>query len=135
MPPRPRESLQLELVLAVSPAALWEMWLHPVHHGQFTGGAEAIVNDREGEMFSCWDGYIEGRNLTLEPGVRIVQSWRTADFAAADQDSVLELVFEPHEAGTRLSLRHTALPHETAETYRKGWEGHYCEHMRNLCRT
>lgn len=135
MPPRPRESFELELILPVAPAALWEMWLHPVHHSKFTAGAEAIVTDLEGEMYSVWDGYIEGRNLTLEPGRRIVQSWRTSEFAAADKDSVLELRFEPHDEGTRLVLRHQDLPHETGETYRKGWEEHYFQHMRNLFRT
>ncbi len=108
------------------------MWLDPVHHGRFTDGAEAIVNDREGEMYSCWNGYIEGRNLRLEPGLRILQSWRTADFAATDADSVLDLTFEAHEAGTRLHLKHSDLPFETGATYRKGWEEHYFVHMRSL---
>jgi uncharacterized protein YndB with AHSA1/START domain len=129
---RPRESFELEIVLAASPEALWAMWLHPVGHGRFTGGAEAIVNDREGEMYSCWNGYIEGRNLTLVPGERIVQSWRTADFAAADQDSILELHFTPHAGGTHLRLVHRDLPYETGATYRQGWEDHYFVHMRGL---
>jgi len=135
MPRRPRESLELDIYLAVAPARLWEMWLHPVWHARFTGGAEAIVNDKEGELYSCWNGYIEGRNLSLEPGARILQSWRTADFAAADMDSLLELRFSSEAEGTRLSIRHTELPHETSDTYRKGWEEYYFQHMRELFKT
>jgi len=126
----PRESFELVISFPVPPAHLYAMWLHPVWHGHFTGGAEAIVTDLLGELYSCWDGYIEGKNLTLEADRRIVQSWRTEDFAAADPDSILELVLEPEGAGTRLTLRHTELPPGTAATYRQGWEDHYFVHMR-----
>lgn len=126
----PRETVELTETFPVAPARLYAMWLHPTWHARFTGEAEAIVTDKEGELYSCWNGYIEGKNLTLEPGKRIVQSWRTEDFAAADPDSVLELRLEPEGEGTRLVLRHTELPPGTGATYRQGWEDHYFVYMR-----
>ena len=128
----PRESIELDAFFACTPDVLFAMWLHPLGHGKFTGGAEAIVNEKVGELYSCYDGYIEGANLTLDAPGRIVQSWRTEDFAAADQDSVLELRFEAEAGGTRMRLRHTDLPAGTGELYRQGWEDHYFVHMREV---
>lgn len=129
---KPKESFELVERFAVPPAKLYAMWLHPVHHGQFTGGAEAFIEPKVDELYSAWDGYIEGTQLVLEPPHRIVQSWRTADFGASDKDSRLELIFEPEGEGTRLTLRHTELPHGTGDTYKAGWEEYYFVHMRKL---
>ena len=132
MPRKPLESFELTQTFAASPRQIFEAWLHPVGHGRFTGGAEAIVTDKVGEMYSCWDGYIEGTNLELESPHRIVQSWRTADFGGTDRDSRLELVLESQGTGTRLILRHSELPAGSGDTYRQGWEDHYFVHMREV---
>lgn len=132
MRPKPRESFELVERFAAPPAKLYSMWLHPVGHAAFTGGAEAIVEPKVGEMFSSWNGYIEGTTLVLEPPGRIVQSWRTSDFGATDPDSRLELLLEPEGKGTRLTLRQTDLPAGTADTYRAGWETYYFVHMRAI---
>lgn len=42
------------------------------------------------------NGYIIGRNLALESGKRIVQSWRTKKFTAADPDSEIEVLLDGH---------------------------------------
>ncbi len=81
-----------------------------------------------GRAFDAWDGYISGRNLALEPGRRIVQAWRTTKFAAEDPDSRLEVVLEPVPEGTRLTLRHSAVP-DGHDHYRDGWVSHYIEPM------
>ncbi|GDX78275.1 hypothetical protein LBMAG42_00860 [Deltaproteobacteria bacterium] len=132
MRPKPRESIELVERFATPPAKLYAMWLHPVWHGKFTGGAEAVMEPKVGELYSAWDGYIEGAVLVLEEPHRIVQSWRTADFAATDKDSRLELLLEADGEGTRLTLRHTELPPGTSATYTAGWEDHYFVHMREV---
>ena len=49
-------------------------------------GSPAIVDPEIGGAFEAWDGYISGRTLSLEPGRRIVQSWRTSEFAEDEGD-------------------------------------------------
>lgn len=123
------ESLELELVLPVSPAKLYTAWLSSKTHAAFTGGA-AVIEPGVGGRFSAWDGYIEGTNLELEPKRRIRQSWRTADFGARDPDSELELLFESRGAGTRLRLIHRGLPRGGAAKYSEGWVDFYFTPMK-----
>ncbi len=58
-----------------------------------TGGSASINSDWGGE-FEAWNGYIHGKNLELEPGKRIVQSWRTSEFNADEPDSRIEITLE-----------------------------------------
>ncbi len=87
-------------------------------------GGEATVSDEVGGTFEAWDGYIEGKNLELEPSKRILQSWRTAEFSNADEDSLLEILFAAEGTGTRLTIRHSNLP-EQGMQYKQGWVDSY----------
>ena len=80
-------SYDFELVceLPAPPQAVYEAWLSSAGHSAMTG-AKAKASKTAGAAYSAWDGYIVGRNLRLEPGRTIVQSWRTAEFAADDPD-------------------------------------------------
>src|SRR6266699_48580 len=64
---------------------IYDAWLSSNGHEKITGGQKAQISAQEGAAFTVWNGYITGRNLTLEPGRRIVQSWRTTKFTAADE--------------------------------------------------
>src|SRR5688572_18696512 len=68
-------------------------WLNEKVHAEFSGGAKAKINAQEGGKFTASDGYISGENVEIFPYKRIVQKWRTTDFAPDDEDSVLELFF------------------------------------------
>ena len=65
-----------------------------------TGGA-ATASAAVGGAFTAWDNYISGCNLALEPGRRIVQSWRTTRFTAEDADSQIEVLLEAVGGATR----------------------------------
>jgi hypothetical protein len=69
----------------------------------------------------------------LEPGRRIVQSWRTTEFTSVEQDSLLEILFVPTSEQTRLVLRHSDLP-EHGTQYEQGWEDAYFTPMRSYFR-
>lgn len=126
----PLESVELVLELPVPPSVLQARWLDPAWHARFTGGAVATFDPASG-AYTAWDGYIEGVTLEDSPG-RIVQTWRSGDFAEDDAASRLELVFEPAGAGTRLVLRHSEIPAGQGAMYRTGWEDHYFVHMREV---
>ncbi len=116
------------VIRRTSPETLYAAWLDSDQHAAMTGGG-AAVSDAVGAAFTAWDGYIEGRNLALEPGRRIVQSWRTTEFAPEEPDSRLEIRFEPAGDGTRITLRHTDLPPHGRQ-YEQGWIDNYFEPMK-----
>ncbi|MDJ0848390.1 MAG: SRPBCC domain-containing protein [Myxococcota bacterium] len=119
---------ELSADIPAPPAEVYRAWLDSEGHARMTG-SPATASPEMGGAFTAWDGYIEGRNLELEPGRRIVQSWRTRHFSAEEPDSRIEVILEPSATGTRLRLRHTRLP-EHGDQYRTGWPEHYFEPMR-----
>jgi activator of HSP90 ATPase len=123
-------ALQFEVsdVIPASAAELYEAWLDSASHSAMTG-AVAETSAEAGGRFTAWDGYIEGRNLELEPPRRILQSWRTSEFDESEPDSSLELLFEPAEGGTRLTIRHSNLPAHGGQ-YEQGWVDNYFEPMK-----
>jgi len=124
----PDQLLNMSVFLKASPARVYAAWLDGREHGRMTG-APAKVVARRGGRFSAWDGYITGRTLELEPGRRIVQSWRSEEFPSDAADSRLEVVLEAEEDGTRLVLNHTEIPDDQGLRYRDGWVEFYFEPM------
>ena len=122
-------ALQFEVsaVIPASAAVLYEAWLDSASHSAMTGAAAETSAEPDGR-FTAWDGYIQGRNLELEPPRRILQSWRTSEFEESEQDSSLEVLFEPAEGGTRLTIRHSNLPAHGGQ-YEQGWIDNYFEPM------
>lgn len=118
---------EISTVLVTSPEVIYMAWLDSQGHTAMTG-AEARVSDQVGEAFTAWNGYIHGRNLILEPYRRIVQAWRTAEFATDEADSQIEVTFDLVEGGTRLTLHHTSLPPHGMK-YEQGWVDAYFEPM------
>jgi uncharacterized protein YndB with AHSA1/START domain len=120
----PTESFEITHTLPASPEAIFRAWVDPAEHARFTcspASGESTVGGR----FTAWDGYILGSHRVLEPGRRIVQSWRTVEFPDDAPDSELELMFEPSEGGTQILLRHRDVPEGQGDAYRAGWVDHY----------
>lgn len=121
-------TLLLSAWFPTTPGALYRAYLSSDEHTAMTGGA-ADIAPREGRPFSAWDGYIDGAILDLEPGKRILSSWRTADFQDDDGDSLVEIALVAEEGGTRLWLHHTEIPRSQGNRYQSGWEDFYFRPM------
>ena len=119
---------ELKATISASPQAIYDTWLDSEGHSNMTG-AEASITSNPGDEFTAWDGYISGKNVQLEPGKSIIQSWRTTEFEESDPDSTIEITLEPHVEGTLLTLHHSNLS-EAGEQYIKGWEDYYFEPMK-----
>lgn len=111
----------------VEPARLYSAWLSSEEHTEMTGGG-AVIDPTVGGEFSAWDEYIWGTTTELERDRRIVQAWRTAEFASGDEDSRLELEFRAAGDDTLLVLRHTKIP-DGQPDYKQGWVDNYFEPM------
>ncbi len=116
-------------MLPTEPEKVFRAWLSTEGHAAMTG-SPAKVEPRVGGTFIAWDGYITGKTLELRPYSRIVQAWRTSEFAETDPDSRIEVVIEPAEGGAMLTLTHSDIPAGQAESYESGWEESYFAPMR-----
>lgn len=125
----PLETVRLTAVLPASADRIYAAWLDSMEHSRMTGG-KAVVEPRVGGDHSAWDGYIEGKTLALEPGRRIVQSWRSSDFPLGAGDSRLEVHLLDVPAGCEVTIIHTEIPEGQGAQYESGWRDHYVEPMR-----
>jgi uncharacterized protein YndB with AHSA1/START domain len=115
-------------VIPARPRAIYDAWLDSRRHTAMTG-ARARIAGKVGGRYSAFDGYSWGVNLELVPGKRIVQSFRTTDFAERDPDSRVSVTLKKVRGGTRLTLRHSRLA-AGAQDLKQGWREFYFAPMR-----
>ena len=118
------EQLEMSVELPVAPKQLYEAWIDSQAHSLFTG-SPAEIDARVGGEYSAWEGYIFGKTLALQPDHLIRQSWRTTEFPEKAPDSYLEVLIEPTQNGSRLTLRHTEIPDGQKQMYAEGWQDYY----------
>lgn len=124
------ETIDLSADFLIGAEKLYKAWLNPVHHAAMSDGGQAEFDVREGGTHSSGDGFITGTFVELVPGRRIVQTWRTANFAEGQPDSKVELTFEDTPEGGRIRLVQTGLPDDQVEEYRSGWLEYYFQPMK-----
>jgi len=123
------ENISLSAEIPAKPETIYQDWLNSKGHTDFTGGAATIKNEI-GASFTTWDGYISGKITELEPNKRIVQSWRTAEFAEEASDSVLEIIVTAlGDDKSTLTINHSNIPEGDGQKYDDGWKNHYIEPM------
>ena len=118
------DSMELDLWLPATPQQVFHAWVDGPTHAQVTGG-DATSDPRVGGQFTAWDGYIEGTYLELAEPHLIVQHWRTSEFPEGAPDSRLEIALSEENGGTRLVLRHSAIPEGDGPRYQLGWVDSY----------
>ena len=121
--------IKLSALFSVSAKKLYDSWLNSQIHSSFTG-SKTHIEPRVGSHFSAGNGYITGVNLILQPYGRIVQSWRTTEFPEGAPDSKLEILFEKHNSGTKLTISHSHLPNGDEKTYERDWKENYIKPMK-----
>lgn len=113
----------------VPPAAIYEAMLDGKQHTKMTGG-KATCKAKVGGAFTAWDGYISGTNLELDPGKRILQEWQTTEWPAGAAPSRLEWKFAAKDGGTQVTMIHSNVPAEQADSYKQGWVDFYWTPMK-----
>ena len=116
-------------IIPATAREIYDAWLDSAAHAAMTGGAKAKASPQVGGAFAAFDAYALGVNLELVPGKRIVQSWRTSDFAKDDPDSVLAVALEPAPGGTLVTLLHSGIP-GGQDDYKSGWQEYYFAPMK-----
>jgi uncharacterized protein YndB with AHSA1/START domain len=124
------DSLSLSEVIPARPERIYAAWLSSAEHTAFTGD-KAVVEPFVGGVHSTFDGYSSGRTVDLQPGRRIVQTWRAEDFPAGSPDSRVEVTLEETVGGTMLTILHTDIPSGQGSQCRDGWLKFYLEPLKS----
>ena len=125
----PTETIELSRYLPAPPLRIFDAWLDAADHAAMTGGKATVASREVGGRYTAWDGYIDGSHVALEPGVRILQSWRSDDFPAEAVDSLLEVRLAPEDDGTRITIRHSDLPEGQGPGLLEAWDEYYLTPM------
>lgn len=115
--------LNHEITLPGPPDAVYSALMSSKRHAAFTG-APAQIGEAVGAPFSAYGGKVEGVNIELVPGQRIVQAWRSADWPAG-VFSLIRFDLEADGGGTRLRFEHDAMPEGAAAHLDGGWKNMY----------
>lgn len=121
-------AIHLETIIDADPHAVYDVLTDGQKFAAATG-LPAQLSDREGETFTLFGGRIEGRQIELIPGQRIVQAWR---FGAAHPSpweagvySVVRFTLSGQQHGTRFVIDHDAVPAEWRDHLTSGYPDFY----------
>jgi uncharacterized protein YndB with AHSA1/START domain len=96
-------------------------------------GKAARLEACAGSAFSLFDGRVEGRQIELVPGERVVQAWRFGDAHPDVWDpgvySIVRFTLTAEGDRTRFVVDHNAIPTEWHEHIETGYPIFYQEPM------
>ena len=123
------DTIRISAIIPATPERVYAAWLNSEEHSAIThstAGIEPWVGGRH----SAWGGSIRGTTVELQPNRRIVQTWWASDFPPGSEESRLEVLFEPVEGGTLVTINHTGLPQGRGHRYEDGWKDFYLDNMK-----
>ena len=112
-----------------SASAIYDAWLDSVAHAEMTAGDSAIQSKEDGAEHKAHGDYIWGKNIELVENSKIVQSWRTPEFAEDAEDSIVEVLLEENNEMTKVTLIHSHLPDDGGH-FEQGWIEYYFDPMK-----
>ena len=101
-----------EVYIALTNPATIQLW----------SGDPAEMSTEPGSEFSLWEGSIVGKNISFEPGKKIVQQWY---FGELEPASIVTIILHAHKQGTSAELRHSNIPDEEYDAITNGWNESY----------
>src|SRR5450631_3812710 len=108
------ENIQQTVAYNAKAKRIYDILLDSTEFAAFTGGKAATIDPKAGGAFSMFGGMIEGRNVELVPGKRIVQAWRAANWAEGAY-SIVRFDLTGEGDGAKLTLTHAGFPAEHRE--------------------
>jgi activator of HSP90 ATPase len=116
------------LIEHAAPDAVYDVLTDGARFAAATG-LPACITDRAGEPFTAFGGRIEGRQIELVPGRRVVQAWRFGrEHPSPWPEGVYSLVsfsLAAVRGGTSLVIEHTAVPAQWRDHIAGGYPAFY----------
>lgn len=130
-PARPK-TVRQAVVIAAPPDEVYGVLMNSKRHAKLIGST-ARISPKVGGKFTAYDGWIQGKNLALVPGKKIVQLWRGDDWEKGAW-SKLAITLSKTKTGTKLLMVHAGVPAEFAADIAKGWKDYYWEPLKKMFR-
>jgi len=92
-------------------------------------GYPAVMDEKEGTVFSLWEGDISGCNLEMIKDYKIVQEWF---FGETEKPSIVRMILKKAGKDTRIELEHTNIPDDAYEEIIEGWKEYYLDSVKNF---
>jgi activator of HSP90 ATPase len=132
---RTSEAIHQEIVFNATPERVYDALTDATRFSAVTAFSSvpnappAQIAHEVGGSFALFGGHILGRHVDLVPGQRVVQAWRTADWAPG-VFSIALFDLKGQGAKTTLLLTHTGFPNGQGEHLAAGWHANYWEPLR-----
>lgn len=107
-----------------SPAEIYRWLADSQRHSALTG-EKAKISRRIGGAFSTLGGRVEGINVDLVPGKRLVQAWRSREFPAGIFSMAAFELTPTKTGGTELVLTHRGVPKALIPKVERAWKALY----------
>lgn len=122
--------IKQKVVLQAEPNSVYKALMNSKEHSKFTG-AEVKIKDKAGSKFTAYDGYIEGKNLELVKGKKIVQSWKANESNWPEGHySLVSFDLKKKGNSTELNFVHSEVPAANAKSLSNGWKQFYWTPMK-----
>ncbi len=124
------KTIKQTVIFKGSPPQVYAYLADAKKHALLIGG-KVKMTPKVGDRFTAYGGEIEGQNLVLEPGSKIVQTWRYADWPKGHFSVA---IYELKKAGknTVLNFTQVSVPDDKAEDIAQGWKDYYWEPLKQL---
>ena len=124
------KTIKQKTILPAEPNVVYKTLMNAKAHSSFTG-SEANIKDKAGAKFTAYGGYIEGKNLKLVKGKKIVQSWKAAE-TNWPEGHFSRVTFELKKKGngTEIIFTHSHVPAANAKSISNGWKSYYWNPMK-----
>ena len=123
-----RTSLHQQIALPASPKRVFEVLMDAKQFGAVTG-LSAQIDPAVGGAFKTFGGLIEGRNVELIPGQRIVQAWREVSWEPGFY-SLVHFELAGQEKSASLTLDHTGFHPGDFGHLDPGWHQRYWDPLK-----
>jgi uncharacterized protein YndB with AHSA1/START domain len=127
------EAIHQEVTIKATPERVYAALTDSGRFSQWTG-APATIEATLGGAFRCFGDMIEGRNVEMVPGRRLVQAWRAKSWPAG-RYSIVSFSLEPERDGTKIVFDQSGFPEGERAHLDGGWHKMYWEPLQRYHRS
>jgi activator of HSP90 ATPase len=124
------KDIRQKAIIPAKPLDVYNVLMDSKKHSSLTSSV-CKIGKKEGAAYTAYDGYINGKNVKLIPGKKIVQTWQAVD-GVWPEDYYSEITFDlkANPIGTEILFLHKGVPVNQVEEFRKGWKDFYWEPLK-----